>query len=242
MIITLGFSPVAEELIVDSLVSYFQKIKWKNMFPKFPLINISNEYPWVPYMDNTGGADLANAQETLFPSITVVSTQDESGPRDVNLQINSTSLKKEEYDDFILEVAKTGYMYDPAIATEIETYFEDNDELFGVQVINQRRETIHLDIITDDPSNVRNRIFDQVKLHLIGSDMISIFKNNGISIDIPTLSGSRTPEYNVEFGRVLRGSTLSFQCDINIMQTYYNTDTKMFKDAIISNISHVIGE
>jgi hypothetical protein len=241
MILSLGYAAVAEEILVTTLTTYFQTIGWARMFPNHPVVRISNEYPWVPYM-NDGWPDLSQVNETLFPAVTVVSTSDEKSPREKTVQLSNTKLEKTEMTAFTSQVETDGYMIDPDALTAINTHFLTNDTLYGLSISDQRRDTVHIDIISDDPSNIRNRIYDQILLFLSGMEQIELFKNKGMTIINSSIGGSRTPEYNTEFGRVLRGSTISFQVDSMILQTYYDTSAEVFESAIIDHISHVLGE
>jgi hypothetical protein len=244
MIISLGYAAVAEEIFAQAMIDYFVKIGWAGMYPNHPVIRVSNEYPWVPYMDS-GWPDLSQVQETIFPAITIVSTSDEKSPREKTVQLSDprgVTLEKDEYASFLSLVQTNGYMIDPAALTAMETYFETHDFLYGMEIHDQRRDTIHFDIITDDPSNIRNRIYDQTLLFLSGLEQIELFKNKGLTIINSSIGGSRTPEYNVEFGRVLRGSSITVQVDSMIQQTYYDTSAELFGSAIITNIAHTLGE
>lgn len=240
MIIALSYAPVIEEILVAELISYLEKVRWNEMYPKFPNPRISNEYPWVPYM-NEGWPDLSSVSETLFPSVTIVSSSDEESPRDVAVQLSATELTKDEFEAFKVLVSNDAYLISQEAIDEMETYFESKDNLYGVKVCSSIRDHINMDIITDDPTNVRNRLYDLVKLFVKGPERLEVFQSHGIEIMNGTISGSRTPEYNVEFGRVLRGSSITFQADYVIEQTFYNTDIETLAGVEVTHIPHTIG-
>lgn len=217
----INYAPVVEEILVTELLNYFSELRWDEIYPNHPL-RIGNEHPWVPYITEDG-IDLSQVQETLFPSITIGTDGDEKSP-DFIKNIAQCVLHKTELSDLTTELAKTGYMYHPDLIDELTIYFESEDDLYGLEVSTQRRDVINIDIITDDSSNIRNRIYDHVILFLTGKKLVDVFTNQSINIIENTLRGRRFPEYNIEFGRLLRGSTIQFQVDYVIQQNIYETD------------------
>lgn len=234
----INYAPVVEEILVQELIDYFDELKWNEIYPNHPL-RIGNEHPWVPYITEDG-IDLSTVQETLFPSITIGSESDEKSP-DFIKNIAQCVLHKTELAELTTEVEKSGYMIHPDLITDLTTYFTSHDNLFGLEVFTQRRDVINIDIITDDSSNIRNRIYDYLILFFSGKKIVDVFTNNAITIIENTLRGKRFPEYNVEFGRVLKGSTIQFQADHVIQQNEYDTDIVTISGFDITATKEVIG-
>ena len=238
--IVLSYAPVIEELLVKELGEYlFKDINWKDLFPNYPVVRISNEYPWVPYMTNTDlftqyGLDLNKINETLFPSITIVTNQDAKSPT-VFVSTNPTELLKTE--DFRTAWAADGYMIAPEALDAIDTHFLTKDTLYGAQFHYQNRDTIAIDITTDDPTNIKNRLYDLCELYLKGTKGAAL-RSNGIEIIESGISGNRSGTYNIEFGRVLRGASIQVEVDYTILQVYYDPDAEAIADIIID---HTVG-
>jgi hypothetical protein len=242
MILAYSYIPVVEEILVKRLSKYFiDPVKWDNLYPNHP-IRINNEYPWVPYMTDESlfienGIDLNKVNETLFPSITVVTSQDNKSPS-VFLDIKKTKLLKEDLADFQAQAASEGYSIAPEALTAIETHFDTNDALYGVNIVEQRRDTINIDITTDDSSTIKDRIYSYVELYLVGHGKIELKDDLDIEIISTSVSGGRSGIYNIDFGRTLRGSTIQFEVDYKITQCLYDTEAGIITDV---QIDHTVG-
>lgn len=243
MMIVYSYIPVVEEILVQRLGVYFEDtIKWKNLFPKFPYVRINNEYPWVPYMTDQSlytenGIDLNKVSETLFPSVTVVNSQDIKATEKL-VDISKTTLEKADLSDLIEQAAEEGYEISPSDIDLMTTHFDTNDFLYGINIVQQRRDTINIDITTDDETSIKNRIFSFIELFLVGQGAKDLKTDLDIEIIIPSVSGGRSGIYNIDFGRTLRGSTIQFEVDYKITQCMYDTDAGLITDVIID---HTVG-
>lgn len=240
MIIAYSHIPVVEEILVQRLGVYFKEtLKWDNLFPKFPYVRINNEYPWVPYMTDKAlfidnGIDLNKVNETLFPSVTVVNSQDIKSP-EMFIDLNKTTLEKADLADFTAQAAEEGYSIAPEDLALVTTHFDTNDFLYGVNIVSQRRDTINIDITTDDDTSIKNRIFSFIELFLLGQGAKDLKTDLDIEIIIPSVSGGRSGIYNIDFGRTLRGSTIQFEVDYRITQCMYDTDAGLITDVTIDH-------
>lgn len=243
MIIAYSYLPVVEEILVQRLNVYFKEtLKWDTLFPKFPYVRINNEYPWVPYMTDQSlftenGIDLNKVNETLFPSVTIVNSQDVKATEKF-LDINKTTLEKADLPDFIAQAEEEGYEIASSDLALITTHFDTNDYLYGVNIVSQRRDTINIDITTDDNTSIKNRIFSFIELFLSGQGARDLKNDLDIEIIIPSMSGGRSGIYNIDFGRTLRGSTIQFEVDYKISQCLYDTDAGLISDI---TINHTVG-
>jgi len=228
-ILAYSYVPVIEEILIDRLTKYLMKdCGWANQFPNFPHVRINNEYPWVPYMaseeySSNGYVDLSKVSETLFPSVTIVTTQDNKSPQ-LFVNIKPTTLNKAELADFKNQAAMDGYLISPEALIAIETHFDTNEELYGVNIIYQKRDTVSIDITTDDKTNIKNRLYDLISLFLIGHGNISLNRDLDIAIIESSVNGNRSGTYNMDFGRLLKGSSIQVDVDYKISQTFYNPD------------------
>lgn len=240
MIIAMSYAPVVEEILIEKINSYLEsEIKWANLYPNFPVIKISNEYPWVPYMTD-GWADLNSVSETLFPSVTIVTSQDLKSPQKL-VSVLPTKLDKTEFEDFKTQIESDGSIMAPEALESMETFFLTNDVLYGTDITYQKRDTINIDITTDDSTNIKNRIYDFIYLFLIGFGGRKLFTDKKISILEGTVNGTRSGTYNVDFGRVLRGASIQAEVDYVIEQIFYETDTKAIDDVVIEHTVSVKG-
>lgn len=236
--------PVVEEILVNRLQEYFQnEVNWKNAYPNFAFPRINNEFPWVPYMQDedlftNGWLDLNQVQETLFPSITVVSSQDSKSPS-LLIDITDTILEADDLEDFKTLSSNEGQLIDPEGLAAIETHFETKDQLIGTKISYQRRDTINIDITTDDHTNIKDRLYDLVTMFLVGHGALALKTDLEIGILPESLNGNRSGTYNIEFGRTLRGSTIQFQVDYKIFQVYYDIDAGFFDSVEINHTVEV---
>ena len=222
-------APVVEEILVKRLKSWFRSLKWDEIYPNFP-IRIGNEYPWVPYINElTGDVDLPDKddQTALFPSITVVTESDQKSPMDSNVTSQEGIMDSEEYSQLKTDISQNPdkYMISPEAITEIDAFFSGGGTgVSFVAIPFRKRDNVQFEIVTDDQSDIKNRIYDALVAFLTGPGKISLFKELSINILEHTVSGSRSGEYNVEFGRVLHGCLISFQADYVVETSYLYTD------------------
>jgi hypothetical protein len=227
MIIAYSKAQVIEEILIARLSEYFKTVGWDEQFPNHPL-RINNEFPWVPYMTSEeyyskGWVDLSNVQDTLFPSVTIATTEDLKSPDDVLMEINSTSLLSSEFDEFKAQAQEDGYMVSPDALLAMSTFFAENDTLYGVMINYRRRDTVSFDVHVDDHTNVKNRVYDYLSLFLATHGAVELREDLGIQIVANSITGSRSGTYNLDFGRVIRGASIQFEVDYNISQVYYDT-------------------
>ncbi len=240
MIVAVSYAPVIEEILIEKLTKYLMEdIQWANQFPNYSTVRINNEYPWVPYMTNEesftqGWLDLNKVSETLFPSVTIVSSQDVKSPQ-LFVDLQKTTLEKDEFAELEALVATDGYMVAPAAMTAIQTHFDTNNFLHGSTFIYQNRDTVSFDITTDDRTNIKNRLYDFCQLYLKAFGTMELMQEMNIHILENTVTGNRSGTYNIDFGRVLRGSSIQFSVDYVISQTFYNTDAGVITDIDIDH-------
>jgi len=246
MIVAYSYIPVIEEILIERLTKFLMEdCKWADQFPNFPQVRISNEYPWVPYMASeefftNGWLDLNKVSETLFPSATIVTSADSKSPQ-LYVSMKPTTLEKTEVTAFKAQAALDGYLISPAALTEIDTHFVTNDSLNGVNIVYQRRDTINIDITTDDQTNIKNRLYDLISLFLIGHGNVELKTDLDIAIIESSVNGSRSGVYNNDFGRVLRGASIQFNVDYKISQVFYNTDSGLIDSVLIDHEVSVVG-
>jgi hypothetical protein len=249
MIVAYSYIPVLEEILIEKLTKYLNEdCKWKDQFPNHPYVRINNEFPWVPYMQRKkfftdGYIDLSDVQETLFPSVTITTSQDVKSPQMYHSS-KKTALLKEEMPEFKLQAAEEGYLISPEALAAMDTHFETNDILYGAYIKFQLRDTLNFDITTDDNTNIKNRLYDLIKLYLVGhgkEELYSIDDERKIELS-DDISGNRSGTYNIDFGRVLRGATMQLNADYFISQTFYNTDAGTIGDIVIDHTISVKGQ
>lgn len=242
MIVIFSDIRVAEELLVSALEKYFDDLDWVGTYPNFPKIRINNEFPWVPYMRNTmadsgGQLDLSkviNNQTALFPSLTVVNDSDGKATTQF-IRKDSTSLVTEDIVAFKELAAEEGQYISPAGLQAIEDAITTNGVVYGTRIIYKKSEVIKIDVTVDDETNVKNRIFDLVMQFLVGQGQIDLNNNEKVEIKTESIHGNRSGVYNIDFGRVLKGSTIQFDVNYDIVQVYYNTDAGVIESV---NITH----
>jgi len=238
-IIAYSYIPVIEEILIKRLTEYLMSdCKWADQFPNFPQIRINNEYPWVPYLtaeeySSNGWLDLNKVSETLFPAITIITNQDLKSPQ-VFVSMDKTTLEKSELAEFQQQAESNGYLISPEAMNNIINHFSTKDALYGTNVVYQRRDTINIDIITDDKTNIKNRLYDLINLFLVGHGNISLSQDMGINIIENSISGNRSGVYNMDFGRELRQASIQVEIDYKIFQVFYDPSANLIGDILIN--------
>lgn len=246
MIIAYSQIPVIEEILIDRITKYLKEdCRWADQFPNYSQVRISNEYPWVPYMASeehfsNGWLDLNKVSETLFPAATIVTSQDSKSPQ-LFVSMKPTNLYKDEVAEFKAQADTDGFLISPQAMADLDTHFLGSDVLPGINVVYQRRDTVNIDITTDDETNIKNRLYDLISLFLIGHGNVSLKEDLDIAIIESSVNGNRSGTYNNDFGRVLRGSSIQFEVDYKISQVFYNTDSGLINSLSIDHEVSVLG-
>jgi len=233
---------VAEELLVSALEKYFDDLDWKGAYKNFPKVRINNEFPWVPYMRNPsawsgGQLDLGKVidnQTALFPSLTVVNDSDAKATTQF-IRKDSTSLVTEDLVEFKELASKDSQFISPEGLQAIEDAITANGVVYGSRIMYKKTEVMKIDVTVDDESDIKNRIFDLVMQFLVGQGQIDLNNDEKIEIKTETIHGNRSGVYNIQFGRVLKGSTIQFDVNYDIVQVYYNTDAGVINSVDITH-------
>lgn len=245
MIIAYSYMPVIEEILITRLEEYLMSdCKWASLYPNFPKIKISNEYPWVDYMvssDSITYFDLTKVSEDLFPAVTITTTNDSKSPQ-MFVDLRPVTMVAANLSDFIERSEEDGYLISPTALTAVETHFDTYDILYGTNCIYQKRDTVTIDITVDDFSNVKNRLYDLISLYLLGEGAAQLKNDLEIGIIHHTVSGNRSGAYNIEFGRTLRGASIQFDVDYKIEQVFYDTEAVDIASVSIDHTVSVLGE
>lgn len=232
-------TPVVEEILVIDLTDYFYNLlRWDLIYPKH-YIRFGNEYPWVPYIsEDSGNVDLSEAQEALFPSVTVLSNSDSKSPNDIFVNIEAVGLTQTDWNDQKADILSRpdDYMISQEAIAEIDAYFAGGaTALYGTFMKYQRRDNVTFDIVTDGYTDIKNRIYDALSTYLEMQKKVELYKSRGINIIESSVSGSRSGEYNVEFGRTLHGCSINFQVDYVTSSTFFDLDAETINDVAITH-------
>lgn len=230
---------VVEELLVKKLKEWFRKMDWSSIYPNHP-IRINNEYPWVPYInETTGDVDIPEGddQGALFPSITVVTQSDMKSPQEINVTPEDNMMLADDFTTLKADITAypDKYMVSSDAISIIDTYFETSEELAYRSIPFRKRDNVQFDIVSDTNTDIKNRIYDALIAFLTGPENMVMREEQGVYILENTVSGSRSGEYNVEFGRTLHGCTIAFQVDYVVGTTFFDIDAEVVDSVIVNH-------
>lgn len=205
--------PVVEDLLRVAVKTYFQDLRWHEMYPHHPGINISTDHPFERLLDVSNGND-----NTLFPAITIVSSSDSEIPG-ASKNWEPTTLEDGDIDEFD---NLPWYVSDTALA-DLQTALTEKTQIFGLKHATTWRDSVSFEIWTEN-MQVKNDLYNLLMGFLSGPKIMEFKQAHGITIHSNSIQGQRSGYYNYDFGRVLYGGRIAFQADYPILQAVYDTE------------------
>lgn len=197
-----------EKVFPKYLQQYFLEIGFSSLYPNFKNLRIGAVHPFALLLfQDVNGQKLDTG---VFPSITVSDTSDteiddELGRGYNEFQIDSSGLAK------ILGAVDQGKLIlSDENRTRLEAAVADGATVKAVKHNYRSGHNIDLNIWSEN-KDLTSLIYDLVKHWVIGN--IQMLHDEGIDV-VNTVSGRRSGDINVEFGRILYGANVTVPATI----------------------------
>lgn len=194
-----------ETVFVNYLADFFNEIGFSEMYPNFGTINIGVVHPFALLLFAESKGDKLDFN--ILPSITIVETS--STETDEMLGRDRTEI---EVDAAFIEIVrsqiakKEWFISDTGLAA-LETGTAGGESLAGVMNTRIANNTYVFDIWSAN-KDVASLIYDLTDSFLAD---INVEELHNKGIDLGTKSGKRSGDLNLDFGRILYGSSVSVQ-------------------------------
>ncbi len=198
------------ELVLPGLLqSYFLEVGFSSMYANFATLRIGAVHPFALLLyQSVKGVDL---NTNVFPSITISDSSD--------TEVSDLLARGE--DQFIMDASDVSrlivfrdagriLMSDDAV-TRLEAATADDGTVVGHNKDIRSRHSIDFNIWSDN-KDMTSLIYDLTR-HFIVSEILTLHNEHGIDIQDP-ITGRRSGDINVEFGKLLYGANLTVSATI----------------------------
>ncbi len=218
-----------EETIVEELKKYFfNEVRFKDIYPNFGNIRISGVHPFVYLID----AEINDkpVPQGLFPSITVISDNDQKNPEiDIPTLVEDAEVKSPEISD--IKENRDAYIISDKDLDILDSLTQESNSIFAEGINQNRRANLVIEIWSQN-MKVKNRLYDLTLLFFIGKKRFTLKSDYDIVIDEKSVSGERSGNYNYDFGKVIYGGMLRMSIDHVIAQYEIDTDLQTLTGVI----------
>lgn len=214
--------PVVEDALVKALAEYVGELRWHEMYPNHPSINLSNDHPFEELLGGTGNAP------NLFPSITVSSSNDNEA---TNMPKGWSVVQLDEGDLDGMD-GLSWYVSEGSLAY-LKTALHQKKTVYGLQHQTVWHDSVSFEIWTEN-MQVKNDLYNLLLGFLSGPKILQLKQERGITVFSASIQGQRSGYYNFDFGRVLYGGRISFTAEYPVLQAVYDTEIGTVTDILHS--------
>lgn len=212
------------EIILPNLIrDYFTRVGYMSMYPNFKTIRIGAIHPFAVLLyQEVSGQQL---DVSLFPSITIADTSDSENYQTLSRDIRETTFNESDVANLKYEVQKKTILTSDENIARLELATAN-----GATVpckIHSYRANHNIDLnIWGDNKDMVSLIYDLLK-HCIISN-INELHNLGIDVE-GAVTGRRSGDINVEFGKLLYGANVTIPATITTHSMYVDITSNEVK-------------
>lgn len=217
----INIAPDVEKIMMDSLRSHlYDEVHFKDIYPNFGNIRVSSVHPFSILLEQqiigTG-----KVPTNLFPSVTLIENISNRNPELPHLsERKDVEITDAEVADITANRDK--YIISDADLAILVTATSEGGTVWADGIESYIRGSFIAEIWSEN-MEVKNRLFDLVRNFLMGIWKYAILESENLRIS-DSIQGERSGLYNYDFGKVLYGSTMSFEVDYAVMQYKLDTD------------------
>lgn len=208
-----------EDVLAEYLKPYLEEIGFSSMFPKFKSVRVGSVHPFALFLYSQVGGDVN--LNNLFPSITISDTSENDGSLDtLGHERYHTTLSRETWEHFkYYRNNNMGIWISDENVANIDAAFGVIDPLPVVELRYQEAHNIDFSIWADN-DNISSFLFDVVK-RFLKEKAVQLQNDKGYVLT-GNVSGRRSGDINVDFGRLLYGANVS--ASMNVPQSGLEID------------------
>ena len=224
MIIVLSKAVLIEDVLIEELKRYLADLRFDELYPVVGSVRVSNEHPFALLLNQKSNGTVFDGQ--LFPSITVISGNDEKTPQlaEIREWRQSTLVPAD-----VSQLRGAGFQVSDGALAWLASYFATHTALYGAMGSGPRRDHLTIEIWSES-IQLKNELYNLVELFLSGPRRVEIAQKYGIEIFDDTIRGQRSGNYNLDFGQILYGGQVSFDADYWVGQTILDSDLQTLND------------
>lgn len=220
MIAILYRAPVIEDIVIEECKKFLNEVRFAELFPNSPTVQVSSEHPFARLMDRAAGNPGHPYDGSMFPSITIVAGEDSKTDQLASTnRVVPVSLTKAEIED----LSDSSMVAAPGALAWMTEWTEENGTLYGHQSTSFRSDRISFDIWSES-IQLKNELHSLLIAFLTGPKRREIESSHGIRIFDRTIHGQRSGNYNMDFGQLLYGAHLDCVADYEVSTAIFDSD------------------
>ena len=202
------------------LRAYFLEVGWSSMYPNFSTLRIGAVHPFalLLFQDVMG----QKLDLSIFPAITITDSNDSEVYDTLGRNVSMNM-----YDGADIAKIKAGktskqFLISDENMTKLETAVTGDEKIAGKRTSFRANHTVDLTIWSDN-KDLTSILYDAVKQFILAS--MSLLHKSGFDIQNP-VSGRRSGDINVEFGKLLYGASVTVPTVIDISTMEFDVSTE----------------
>lgn len=228
------------EIILPPLIlEYLTKVGFNSMFPNFQGVRVGAEHPFWTFEYNAlnGAAYDLN----ILPSITIKDAQDTETFDTLGMNYQPVSINSTFVAELVPQLFdasdNSGFLVtSSANISTLQAATQSGATINGLKRMWTARHTIQFEIWADN-KNITSLLYNAMDSFVLDS----LEALHALSIDFQDISGSRSGDVNLDYGRVLWGASLVFnafirsgvmEIDVNLEDIEHIDVTPTFSEAM----------
>ncbi len=203
-----------ETICVKSLNRFFLKSGFSEVYEYFGHVRVSTVHPFALFLFNE--IENTAVDLSILPSVTITDSSDTEAMLLLGKEEVSIVLTEAVYQGLKALVAKGDLITSQSNLTKLKTALDAGLVIEGVQKTYRANHIIDFNIWTDNKIMTGN-IYDATKLFALNETVH--LRENGIDLQ-GGITGRRSGDINIEFGKLLYGANLSVPCTatLNVLE------------------------
>lgn len=223
-----------EQIITDMVREYLYKdIKFAEVYPNFGNVRVEMVHPFAYFVDNQ--VNDAPIPQGLFPSITIVSDNDQKNP-EVDTQTHLSDIKITTAEILDIKENRKHYIMSDENLAALDQLTQGTSFVWAKGFSQLRRASVVFEIWDLNPK-VKNALYDLTMFFLLGTKRFTLNVDYDIVIDEKSISGEKSGNYNYDFGKMLHGGMIRCSVDFSVSQYVIDTET-----LTAANVIHTVEE
>lgn len=224
------------EIILPQMIQdYLLEIGFSSLYPNFKHINISAVHPFAIMLFNEVQGQKQDL--SVFPSLTVSDSADSEINTQIGHGFENSSMTPSQMATLLGQVDAGYLILSDDNRVIIQAAIDAGATLFYNKASYRAQHTVDLNIWTEN-KDLTSLIYDLIKHFIIGN--INKLHIHGYDMNNP-LSGRRSGDINVEFGRLLYGANISLPLAIDTASMMIDVPVEIINSVNLESLYHSQG-
>lgn len=219
-------TPAVEEILRREIERHLSEtVRVSEIFTNTGRVNVSLIHPFEYFFAKSQGANPGQRAGNLFPSVTIISESD--NPIDTMEGRRSLSINEEFVRNLEAESQKRGDERSVIVSADTVKALRErlagrtDFPVFGYQ--SHMSERLSIEVWADN-NIVKNRLYSILLSFLRGRCAEILLKEENIDVQIESVIGNRSGNYNFDFGKTLFGAVVTFEVQYFTQELYFEEE------------------